>query len=285
MTCICRISRWLSVSPWEFQSPENEEFRQLAPTLYSVVAIVLIALTIWGCSWPSELIGEAGIEFVLIPAGTFMMGSEYEHRFGYDDDERPIHEVTITKPFYISKHEVTQEQWMSVMGGNPSINQECGGDCPVENVSWHDAQEFIRKLNLEQPEPLYRLPTEAEWEYAARAGETSTTYGGIFTPLSEIAWYEDNSDGQIHKVGQREANEFGLHDMLGNVQEWTQDWYGEYSSGSVSNPSGPDSGSERVHRGGSWRLSPFYSRLPYRYGREPGDRRPDIGVRLVRTAP
>ena len=242
-------------------------------------------LALWGCSWPQELIDDAGIEFVLIPAGTFTMGWEYGHRDGNTDAERPVHVVTITEPFYMSKYEVTQGQWRRVMGRNPSINWGCGGNCPVENVSWHDVQGFIRNLNLGQPEGPYRLPTEAEWEYAARAGATGTTYGGFWTLLSEIAWYEENSGDQVHEVGQKEANEFGLHDMLGNVQEWTQDWFGRYSSRPASNPSGPNDGSARVFRGGSWSLSAYHCRLPYRSGLEPEDRRPDIGVRLVRTAP
>ena len=171
-------------------------------------------------------------------------------------------QVRISRGFWMGKYEVTQAQWEAVMGSNPSRFKNCGGDCPVEEVSWNDVQEFIRRLNARSGGGKYRLPTEAEWEYAARAGTTTDTYAGDITQrdgndpvLDGIAWYYENSGSRTHPVGGKSPNGFRLHDMLGNVQEWVGDWKGGYPGGAVTDPVGPESGSYRVARGGSWFFS------------------------------
>ena len=225
-------------------------------------------------------LGPESMEFVRIEAGYFEMGSP-EGEAGRYDDER-AHDVRISRPFYLGKYEVTQGEWEAVMGSNPSGFKECGARCPVERVSWEDVQEFIRRLNeLESGRGYeYRLPTEAEWEYAARAGTTGARYG----ELGEIAWYDANSGGSTQPVGQKGANGWGLHDMLGNVWEWVGDWYGEYPSGAVTDPRGPSMGSRRVGRGGSWHSSARNVRAAFRYYSSPGYRyNARIGFRLART--
>ena len=228
------------------------------------------------------LVLEAGfpMEFVRIPAGSFVMGSP-EDEEGRQSDERQ-HEVRISQGFWMGKHEVTQEEWELVMGENPSRFSACGWRCPVESVSWDDIQEFIRRLNEQESGSgyAYRLPTEAEWEYAARAGTTGARYG----ELDEIAWYWDNGNS-THRVGRKGANAWGLHDMLGNVWEWTGDRYGEYPAGEVTDPEGPPSGSRRVARGGGWRYFEGGVRSANRASAAPGARSPNLGFRLVRTGP
>ena len=220
----------------------------------------------------------AAMEFVQIPAGEFLMGSESEEAI--DHMEQPVTRVRISRGFYLGKYEVTQAEWQAVMGSNPSYLyfDECGPTCPVEGVSWDDVQEFIRKLNAAVGEERYRLPTEAEWEYAARAGTSGDRYGN----LDAIAWYEDNSGG-THPVGQKAPNAWGLHDMLGNVWEWTQDWYGDYPGGSVTDPRGPVSGSVRGCRGCCWYDGAGYCRASNRYYKSPGIRFDVLGFRLLRT--
>ena len=180
-----------------------------------------------------------GIEFVQIPAGEFLMGSEAR------DYERPVTQVRISRGYWLGKHEVTQAEWEAVMGSNPSNFDECGPNCPVEEVSWDDVQEFIRRLNAAVGEERYRLPTEAEWEYAARAGTSEDTYAGNLTDpygrdpvLEGIAWYRRNSGGRTQPVGQKAPNAWGLYDMLGNVYEWVQDWYGTIRGGPVDGSAG-----------------------------------------------
>ena len=191
---------------------------------------------------PGEAAIFDGIEFVWVPAGEFQMGSTSRHA---GDNEQPVTRVRISQGFYLGKYEVTQDEWQAVMGSNPSSFSGCGR-CPVEQVSWEDAQAFIGRLNASSGGGRYRLPTEAEWEYAARAGTTTDTYAGNMTqPLGNdpvvdgIAWYYENSGLQTHPVGQKSPNGFGLHDMLGNVWEWVGDWYGAYPGGAVTDPSGP----------------------------------------------
>ena len=186
-----------------------------------------------------------GMEFVQIPGGEFLMGSESSEA---RRDEAPLTRVRITIPFELGRHEVTQGQWRAVMGSNPSWNNECGSDCPVEEVSWDDVQEFVGRLNRIGDVYEYRLPTEAEWEYGARAGESENRYGA----LDDIAWHSGNSGSSTHPVGLKAANRFGLYDMLGNVSEWVQDWKGDYPGGEVVDPTGPESGHSRVLRGGSF---------------------------------
>ena len=218
----------------------------------------------------------AGKEFVWLPAGEFLMGSASSEA---EDDEQPLTRVRISRGFYLGKYEVTQAEWQAVMGGNPSEFDECGPDCPVENVSWDDVQEFIGKLNAAVGDERYRLPTEAEWEYAARAGTSGDRYGN----LDAIAWYGDNSGRRTHPVGQKQPNAWGLYDMLGNVWEWVGDWAAAYPGGSVTDPRGPGSGSGRVGRGGGWFNYAGICRASIRGSPSPGNRDYDLGFRLLRT--
>ena len=217
-----------------------------------------------------------GMEFVWVPPGEFRMGFSTSAD-GYAD-ERPVTQVRISRGFWLGQHEVTQAEWQAVMGTNPSRFSGCG-QCPVEQVSWNDAQEFIGNLNVRAGGNRYRLPTEAEWEYAARAGTTGDRYGNV----DAIAWDEDNSGGRPHPVGQKEPNAWGLHDMLGNVSDWVADWYGDYPGGVVTDPRGPGSGAYRVHRGGSWILKAWNCRSSYRDIGEPSSRAGYLGFRLLRT--
>ncbi len=228
-----------------------------------------------GEAWTNSL----GMEFVWIPAGTFLVGSPM-HEEGRVFGERQ-HEVRISEGFWIGKYEVTQGGWVAVMGTNPSRFSNCGPRCPVERVSWDDTQEFIRRLKSRESGNgyVYRLPTEAEWEYTARAGTPGARYG----ELGAIAWYSANSGDRTHPVGQKRPNAWGLHDMLGNVWEWTKDWYGAYPSGTVTDPGGPESGAGRVYRGGGWYNSAGYVRSAARGLLSPGARDNIIGFRLVRT--
>jgi formylglycine-generating enzyme required for sulfatase activity len=196
--------------------------------------------------------------------------------------ETPQHRVSISKPFYLGKHEVTQAQWTAIMGNNPS--QFKGRSNPVEKVSWDDIQTFINRLNKKEGHNRYRLPTEAEWEYAARAGTTGAySFGDDADSLGRYAWYRENSEKKTHPVGQKEANAWGLYDMHGNVWEWVQDWYGEryYRHSPDSDPKGPSSGSSHVARGGCWFGPVEHSRSAYRVGIASEDSDPYLGFRLA----
>ena len=221
------------------------------------------------------------MEFVLLPAGTFQMGSDDSDAY---DDEKPVHTVHITQPFYLGKYEVTQGQWQAVTGNNPS-NFKGDPNRPVESVSWDDVQEFIRRLNSREGGATYRLPTEAEWEYAARAGsQTRWSFGDEASQLGRYAWYDGNAGRQTHPVGQLQPNPWGLYDMHGNVWEWVQDWYGSYASGAAVDPAGPASGSGRVYRGGGWDFTARGCRSANRGVDEPGFRLDSLGFRLLRVA-
>lgn len=225
----------------------------------------------------SDTIGD--FDMVYVEGGTFTMGATSEQGSDAYSDERPTHSVTVSD-FYIGKYEVTQAQWRAVMGSNPSYFT--GDNLPVKQVSWDDIQEFITKLNT-MTGKTFRLPTEAEWEYAARGGNKSKgyKYSGSNT-LDNVAWYTNNSSRKTHPVGQKQPNELGLYDMSGNVWEWCQDWYGSYSSSSQTNPTGPSSGSCRVLRGGSWVRNARRCRVSYRDGRTfPDYRSYDSGFRLA----
>ena len=215
-------------------------------------------------------------EMIFVQGGTFLMGSP-ESEAGRWNDERQ-HEVTL-HDFYIGKYPVTQAQWVAVMGNNPSHFK--GDDLPVENVSWNDTQEFIQKLN-DLTGKAYRLPTEAEWEFAARGGTQSKgyLYAGS-DDLNEVAWWYKNSNSRTRPVGRKKPNELGLHDMSGNVWQWCNDWYGDYPAEPQINPTGPDSGELRVHRGGSWINVAQYCRSAYRNVNEPTLRYYSIGFRLA----
>ena len=194
------------------------------------------------------------------------------------DDEKPAHEVTLSS-YYIGETEVTQELWEAVMGDNPSYFKK--DDRPVEMVSWNDCQEFIGKLNRLTGKH-FRLPTEAEWEYAARGGNRSKEYKySGSNNLEEVAWYEGNSEDHTRSVGTKQPNELGLYDMSGNVWEWCADWYGGYSSEVQTNPTGPRSGSGRVNRGGSWRSGACICRSSNRDGSAPDYRGNYLGLRLA----
>ena len=218
------------------------------------------------------------IEMVKVEAGTFMMGATSEMKDPYSD-EKPVHQVTLTNDYYMGKYEVTQALWQAVMGSNPSNFK--GDNLPVEKVSWNDCQEFISKLNSLTGRK-FRLPTEAEWEYAARGGKKSRGYQYSGSrKISDVAWYDRNSGSKTHPVGTKQANELGIYDMSGNVWEWCSDWYGSYSSSSQTNPTGSDSGTNRVRRGGSWCYIARICRSSYRYGDAPDLRRLYLGLRLA----
>ena len=218
------------------------------------------------------------IEMVKVEAGTFMMGATPEMEKP-NSDEKPLHQVTLTNDYYMGKYEVPQALWEAVMGSNPSYFK--GDNLPVEKVSWNDCQEFISKLNSLTGRK-FRLPTEAEWEYAARGGKKSRgyQYSGN-SNISDVAWYDGNSGSKPHPVGTKQANELGIYDMSGNVYEWCLDWYGSYSSSSQTNPTDADSGSFRVFRGGGWGIYARGCRLSYRYIFTPDDRRSYLGLRLA----
>ena len=217
------------------------------------------------------------LEMVLIPAGKFKMGSPESEKERRVNETQ--HEVTLTKPFYMGKYEVTQEQWEAVMGKNPS--EEKGGKLPVTDVSWEDCQEFIKKLNA-KTNGGYRLPTESEWEYACRAGTTTAySFGDKITPKD--ANYYDSNIGKPVAVGSYKPNAFGLYDMHGNALEWCEDWYGDYPAGAVTDPKGPAKGKYRVLRGGSFNDGESKARSSFRPDFTPTNRCFNVGFRLART--
>jgi formylglycine-generating enzyme required for sulfatase activity len=226
-----------------------------------------------------------GMSFVLIPAGSFTMGSPTSEPGRYDNEQQ--HRVTISKHFYLQTTEVTQKQWKQVMGSNPSSFKDCGDDCPVDSVSWNDAQEFIQKLNQMESGAKYRLPTEAEWEYACRAGSKGRFYfGDEEAKLGEYAWYGGNSGGKTHPVGKKKPNDWGLYDMYGNVFEWVEDDYHESYTGVLYDERAwidSPRGSYRVIRGGGWSLDARYCRSATRLRSRPDIRDYDLGFRLSRS--
>jgi formylglycine-generating enzyme required for sulfatase activity len=229
--------------------------------------------------------------FAYIPPGQFMMGSpESEKERGMDPDEEKQHKVNLTKGFYMKKTEVTQGEWEEIMGNNPSNFKDCGKECPVERVSWYDAREFIEKYNAKHGGG-FRLPTEAEWEYAARAGTTTAFYTGDIkgdgkeSALDRAGWCGKYSDKKTYPVANKEPNDWGLYDMLGNVWEWVNDRYGDYSSNFVIDPIGSTKGMARVVRGGSWSYGVGSCRAASRSGYSPDYSSFDLGFRLVRTLP
>jgi len=286
----------------------SSESRKTGKTLKFGTAGVVIMLLIVGIWWyilkPQQYITNSiGMKFVLIPAGSFNMGSqlspeEVVDRYGDKavrselfKDEHPPHPVKIKKPFYLQTTEVSQVHWKVVMKDNPSNFKNCGDDCPVENVSWSDAQEFIRKLNELEGTNKYRLPTEAEWEYACRA-ETMTPFFTGQCISTDQANYKGTSPGEncpkgewrekTVKVGSFQPNSWGLYDMHGNVYEWCQDWYGEYPTSPVIDPKGPDKGERRVMRGGTYYDVARDIRSAYRHHGHPGARDKGIGFRVAR---
>jgi len=253
-----------------------------------------------------KITNSLGMEFVYLPPGTFIMGSP-PNESERDADENQ-HRVILTKGFYMQTTEVTQGQWKAVMRSNPSYFKNCENDCPVEKVSWNYAIEFIRRLNQREGKNTYRLPTEAEWEYACRAGSSAAFSNGDISErkcgydpnLDAVGWYCGNSDvtyrgcydarkdggagcAGTHPVARKQPNAWGLYDMHGSVWEWCQDWKGDYPSGSTTDPIGPSSGSYRVVRGGSWGNEAVYCRSANRFGNSPEKGGNDLGFRLVRN--
>ncbi len=251
-----------------------------------------------------QITNSLGMKFNLIPPGGFMMGSPTSE-WGRRGDETQ-HRVKITKPFYMSVHEVTQSQYERMMGKNPSHFSASGEGSwalrpgffsrllrapdtlqfPVEQVSWNDAVEFCNRLSKSEGVE-YRLPTEAEWEYACRAGATTAySFGDDERQLPQYAWYKDNFSETTHPVGELKPNAWGLFDMHGNVWEWCQDWYGDYDLQVVSDPTGPASGIRRVLRGGAFSYRPRLVRAAIRYNSfRPDGRSLSFGFRLARTYP
>lgn len=224
-----------------------------------------------------------GMEFVFVKGGCYQMGDTFDSG---NWDEKPVHEVCVSD-FYIGKYEVTQDQWQQIMGINPSRFSSCGDNCPVEQVSWNDVQEFIERLSSRTGK-YYRLPTEAEWEYAARSGGKSEKWSGTSneSSLRDYAWYNANSEGKTHPVGQKQPNGLGLHDMSGNVWELCCDWYDGkyYNHSSRNNPGGPITNAIRVIRGGGWYVSAAGARAQVRDGSYPNSRGNVLGFRLALSA-
>ncbi len=250
-------------------------------------------------SLPPTFTNTLGMEFVLVPAGSFVMGTaaptddpsteRNEHEDFMDSanrDELPLHKVSISRPFYIGKYEVTQEEWSRVMGDNPSHFKEATPRAnslrnPVENVSWQDVQKFIERLNSQDTTSTYRLPTEPEWEYACRAGTTGDFAGRT---LRAVAWYDIGSSHRTHPVGTAHPNAWELYDMHGNVWEWCQNWYDKnyYPNSPETDPQGPPSGTRKVIRGGGIYDSAEQCRSAYRGSGLPDDRNSTVGFRLLR---
>ena len=231
----------------------------------------------------ARAINSLGMEFEFIPAGTFTMGSPSTEtgRYSYETQ----HSVTISNPFFMQTTEVTQGQWRAVMGSNPSYFSSCGDSCPVEQVSWTDTQSFLTAMNT-GGKCTYRLPTEAEWEYAARAGTTTAySFGDSEALLGNYAWYSSNSGSTTHPVAQKLSNPWGLYDMHGNVWEWVSDRYEILTSSAATDPIGATSGSDRVSRGGGSYSSPANVRSAIRSRDAPGNRFKSAGLRLAVTCP
>ena len=234
---------------------------------------------------PPYYTNSIGMEFVKIPSGSYMRGCDPNFE-QCSSGEIPQQRISISS-FYLGKYEVTQEQWVAVMGSNPCQYYNKGRTNPVDRVSWNDVQEFVRRLNAKEGHNRYRLPTEAEWEYACRAGSTTTySFGDDADGLGAYAWYLGNAGDRAHPVGQLRPNAWDLYDMHGNVWEWVQDWYSEkyYSwSQEMNNPGGPNSGSHRVLRGGSGICPVCLCRSATRSVNEPDGSSDFVGFRLALT--
>lgn len=272
--------------------------------LFSIFIFANIALAQDPIVPEKSITNALGMEFVYIAPGILIMGSPSNEPGRYGDEVR--HQVTLTRGYYLQTTEVTQGQWEAVMNSNPSYFKNCGENCPVEQVSWDDAQEFIRMLNQSEEGYTYRLPTEAEWEYAANAGSATAFTNGVITQtgcdhdpiLNAIGWYCGNSGvrysdcldisgsgGQkcagTHPVAQKQPNAWGLYDMHGNVWEWCADWYGDYPTDTIIDPTGPSSGDTRVLRGGSWINYAKFCRSAGRFDSVPTLRYANSGFRLA----
>jgi formylglycine-generating enzyme required for sulfatase activity len=251
--------------------------------LYALNFIFCICLVYTSSASAIDNKNFASIKFIFIPSGCFQMGNANKPT-DQTVGESPRHQVCIDKPFYLGETEVTQKQWQDVMGNNPSKSKV--EDKPVERVSWNDVQEFIQKLNAKEGGNYFRLPTEAEWEYAARAGsDDDYCYGNSEGSLASYAWFGNlGYKGTPHEVAQKKPNGLGLYDMHGNVWEWVQDWYDGtyYSNSPENNPTGPETGKYRVYRGGSYIGKATNLRSAVRFSALPGTRTHDLGFRLAR---
>jgi len=294
---IVETSPWVR---WKYNSIDNDirgedkimylnDYRRLLLGLL----LLSIVCSVAGCAGPKKTATElsppltarpftdpvTNMEFAFVQGGCFQMGNTFGDG---EPDEKPVHEVCVGD-FYLGKYEVTQEQWQTVMGSNPSQFKGYGSNYPVEMVSWDDVQEFISRLNQKSGK-RFRLPTEAEWEYAARSGGKREKWPGTSREgkLGQYAWYDENSAGRTHRVGEKRPNGLGLYDMTGNVWEWCSDWYGEnyYQSSPRNNPEGPGSGSYKVLRGGSWSPYPRDVRAAFRLRNAPTYRGDSSGFRL-----
>jgi formylglycine-generating enzyme required for sulfatase activity len=266
----------------------------VARGMRSIVILALSALfpasASNGSSEPQAFVPlvSSRLTIISIPAGMFRMGSELVIKAddvwkpcaecsARNEVERPVHQVTITQPFWMGIFPVTQAQWQEVMGSNPSYKPNAQPNAPVEQVSWKDAQRFLARVNTMQDRWTVRLPTEAEWEYAARAGTTSETYG----PLDAIAWYAGNAGRTSHPVGQKLPNAFGLYDMLGNVWQWCDGWFEPYTADAQVDPQGPVTGELHPTRGGCWYCEAVHERASRRNRDEEDHVARSIGFRIV----
>ena len=243
---------------------------------------------------PGELrefnLGNSGmsVSMVWIPEGSFMMGAQ-TNEIDAVSDEYPQHEVTFESGFWMGKYEITQEQWTAIMGSNPAFF--AGENMPVERVSWEEAHVFIDRLNSGTGSSPFRLPTEAEWEYCCRAGFDNVRFpwgdDSTYARLVRYGWYDSNSEGRTHEIGQKLPNRWGLHDMHGNVWEWCEDWYHDSYNGAPTDGSAwieIDNGATRVRRGGAWNYGSKECRSAYRFRASPSSRYSSLGLRLVRNA-
>lgn len=245
---------------------------------YLVKSMVILVIMLPVTTLAQNTNNPSEIEMIFVEEGTFQMGSDENDEYA-ERMEKPKHEVFVSD-FQIGKYEVSQRLWENVMGTNPS--QIKGDSLPVTNVSWNDVQEFIKRLN-KMTKKKYRLPTEAEWEYAARGGNQSQGFIFIGSNNSDsVAWHFDNSDKMLHEIGLKQPNELGIYDMGGNIQEWVNDWYDGYSNDSQINPTGPKSSKiGKILRGGSYAMLPEYGRPAWRCVSNPNFRSPFIGFRLA----
>jgi formylglycine-generating enzyme required for sulfatase activity len=229
--------------------------------------------------------GGVALKLCYIPAGSFVMGSDSADVF-YQGDEFPAHRVTLTRGFYLGQFEVTQAQWEAVMGENPSVfdRYPTSPRHPVDMISWDDCQVFLEKINALGLPGRFRLPTEAEWEYACRAGTETLFYWGddlALGPMLKHAWFYSRAAGRSHPVGKKQPNAWQLYDMSGGVWEWCQDWRGPYEAGPQTDPTGPATGERRIYRGGSWFNEPEALRSANRHGHPPDTRGTNSGLRVV----
>lgn len=267
-------------------------------SFFALIILILSSSVSVQAQLPSEEVKKnpLGMEFVLVPAGEFEMGSSNQEinlvltecrRAGANcrkesfADEQPKRKVVIRTPFLLGRYEVTQEQWQKVMGFNPSSFKECGGNCPVENVSWNDAKRFVTIMNARDDGFVYSLPSEAQWEYAARAGMTGLRYGEV----ENVAWFQGNSGGSTRPVGEKTPNSFGLFDMLGNVWEWVEDYYAPDFGAALPTDGSPNlvvgMPLIRVAKGCYWGCSGFNTRSAFRFNNLTSEKNDGNGLRLV----